>query len=84
MLDSQLSEKQLRDRMNKHARITEECVSSWSGGELYDCFREVTDCIHSIENREGFTQIGWKQLQRMEHELVKIFATKKNNADLPV
>ena len=76
-------DKQMRDRMERQARVTQECVNSWSGSDLYDCFREVTDCIHSIENREGFTQIGGKQLQRMEHELVKIFATKKN-ADLSI
>ena len=76
-------DKQMRDRMERQARVTQECVIRWSGSDLYDCFREVTDCIHSIENREGFTQIGWKQLQRMEHELVKIFATKKN-ADLSI
>ena len=76
-------DKQMRDKMDRQARVTQECVNSWSGSDLYNCFREVTDCIHSIENREGFTQIGWKQLQRMEHELVKIFATKKN-ADLPI
>ena len=76
-------DKQMRDRMERQARVTQESVNSWSGSYLYDCFREVTDCIHSIENREGFTQIGWKQLQRMEHELVKIFATKKN-ADLSI
>jgi hypothetical protein len=76
-------DKQMRDKMDRQARVTQECVNSWSGSDLYDCFREITNCIHSIENREGFTQIGWKQLQRMEHELVKIFATKKN-ADLPI
>ena len=76
-------DKQMRDKMDRQARVTQECVNSWSGSDLYNCFREVTDCILSIENREGFTQIGWKQLQRMEHELVKIFATKKN-ADLPI
>ena len=47
--------------MDRHDRVTQECVNSWSGSDLYNCFREVTDCIHSIENREGFTQIGWKQ-----------------------
>lgn len=78
------TEKELREKMDRYSRITEECVSSWSGGELYNCFREITDCLHSIENREGFTQVGWRQFQRIEHELVKIFATKKDNANLSI
>ena len=51
-------DKQMRDKMERQAKVTQECVNSWSGSDLYDCFREVTDCIHSIENREGFRKIS--------------------------
>jgi|TARA_Y100000310_G_scaffold248973_1_gene254954 hypothetical protein len=76
--------KEVTNIMEKRKATIKECLSSWSDDEIYNCFREVTDNIHSMENREAFTQVGWKQLQRMEHELVKIFATKKTDADLPV
>ena len=76
------SEKEMREIMKQRRTDVRECIDSWSAEDLYECFREVTDSIHSMENREAFTQVGWKQLQRIEHELVKIFATKKENANL--
>ena len=79
------TEKEAKDIMRQRTSIVRECLDSWTTEELYECFREVTDSIHSMENRESFTQVGWKQLQRMEHTLVKIFATKKNeDANLSV
>ena len=38
-------DKQMRDKMERQAKVTQECVTSWSGSDLYNCFREVTDCI---------------------------------------
>ena len=78
------TEKESKIIMEQRKATVRECIDSWPTDELYESFRELTDNIHSMENRESFTQVGWKQLQRMEHTLVKIFATKKNNADLPV
>ena len=78
------TEREAKIIMEQRKATVRECIDSWSTDELYESFREITDNIHSMENREAFTQIGWKQLQRMEHQLVKIFATKKNDADLPV
>ena len=43
-------DKQMRDKLERQANVTLECVTSWSGSDLYYCFREVTDCIPSIEN----------------------------------
>jgi len=76
------SKKEVREIMEHRKASVRECIDSWSSDDLYECFREVTDSIHSMENRESFTQVGWKQLHRIEHELVKIFATKKENANL--
>ena len=70
--------------MNKRYAVVKECLDSWTTEEIYNCFREVTDSIHSLEHRESFTQIGWRQINRIEQELVKIFATKKNNANLSI
>ena len=78
------TEKEAKIIMEQRKATVRECIDSWPTDELYESFRELTDNIHSMENRESFTQVGWKQLQRMEHTLVKIFATKNNNADLPV
>jgi len=78
------TEREAKIIMEQRKATVRECIDSWSTDVLYESFREITDNIHSMENREAFTQVGWKQLQRMEHELVKIFATKKTDADLPV
>ena len=79
------SEKEARIIMEHRKASVRECIDSWTSDDLYECFREVTDSIHSMENREAFTQVGWKQLQRIEHEFVKIFATKKTeDANRPV
>ena len=76
------SKKEVRDIMERRRADVSECIASWSSEGLYECFIEVTDNIHSMENREAFTQVGWKQLQRIEQTLVKIFATKKQDANL--
>lgn len=78
------TELEMRNIMNKRMGLVKECLDSWTAEEVYNCFSEVTDSIHSMENRESFTQIGWKQINRIEHELVKIFATKKNNANISI
>ena len=79
------SEKETRDEMQSRYNVAQECVASWSSEDLYNCFRRVTDNIHSIENREALSKLGWTQLEDIEHEIVKIFATKKTeDADLPI
>tara|TARA_A100001011_G_C14204279_1_gene797100 strand:+ start:412 stop:675 length:264 start_codon:yes stop_codon:yes gene_type:complete len=79
------SEKETRDEMQNRHNIAQECVASWSSEDLYNCFSRVTERIHSIENREALTKLGWTQFEDIEHEIVKIFATKKTeDANLPV
>ena len=79
------SDKEVRDEMQNRHHVTQECVASWTSEDLYNCFNRVTEKIHSIENREALTKLGWTQLEDIEHEIVKIFATKKSeDADLPV
>ena len=71
-------------RTKKLEDITQECVHSWSKKELYSEFSKMTDILHFIERNEKLSLDGKQFMGDLEHSLVKLFATKNNNADISI
>ena len=65
-------------RHQKLENITQECVHSWSKGDLYSEFSKMTDILHWIEKNEKLSSDGKQFMGDLEHSLVKLFATKYN------
>jgi len=68
----------------KLENITQECVQSWSKRELYSEFSKMTDILHWLEKNETMSPDGKQFMSDLEHSLVKLFATKNNNADISI
>ena len=71
-------------RTKKLEDITQECVHSWSKSDLYSEFSKMTDILHFIERNEKLSLDGKQFMGDLEHSLVKLFATKNNNADISI
>ena len=68
----------------KLENITQECVHSWSKRELYSEFSKMTDILQWIEKNEKMSPDGKQFMSDLEHSLVKLFATKNNNANISI
>jgi len=68
----------------KLENITQECVQSWSKSDLYSEFSKMTDILQWIEKNEKMSPDGKQFMGDLEHSLVKLFATKNNNADISI
>ena len=68
----------------KLENITQECVHSWSKSNLYSEFAKMTDILQWIEKNEKLSPDGKQFMGDLEHSLVKLFATKNNNADISI
>lgn len=71
-------------RQQKLENITQECVQSWPKSDLYSEFAKMTDILHWIEKNEKLSPDGKQFMGDLEHSLVKLFATKNNNADISI
>ena len=71
-------------RTKKLENITQECVQSWSKSDLYSEFSKMTDILQWIEKNEKMSPDGKQFMSDLEHSLVKLFATKNNNADISI
>ena len=68
----------------KLENITQECVHSWSKKELYSEFSKMTDILQWLEKNEKLSRDGKQFMGDLEHSLVKLFATKNNNANISI
>ncbi len=68
----------------KLENITQECVHSWSKSNLYSEFAKMTDILQWIEKNEKLSPDGKQFMGDLEHSLVKLFATKNNNANISI
>ena len=68
----------------KLENITQECVHSWSKSNLYSEFAKMTDILQWIEKNEKMSPDGKQFMGDLEHSLVKLFATKNNNANISI
>ena len=71
-------------RTKKLEDITQECVQSWSKSDLYSEFSKMTDILQWIEKNEKMSPDGKQFMGDLEHSLVKLFATKNNNANISI
>ena len=71
-------------RTKKLENITQECVHSWTKSNLYSEFTKMTDILQWIEKNEKLSPDGKQFMGDLEHSLVKLFATKNNNADISI
>ena len=71
-------------RQQKLENITQECVQSWPKSDLYSEFSKMTDILQWIEKNEKLSSDGKQFMGDLEHSLVKLFATKNNNADISI
>jgi|TARA_B100001964_G_C13810541_1_gene412845 hypothetical protein len=70
--------------IEKLENITKECVHSWPKNKLYSEFSQMSDILHWIEENEELSVTGKHFMGNLEHSLVKLFATKYNNANIPI
>tara|TARA_B100001250_G_scaffold16387_1_gene14207 strand:+ start:1307 stop:1525 length:219 start_codon:yes stop_codon:yes gene_type:complete len=71
-------------RTKKLENITQECVHSWPKSNLYSEFTKMTDILQWIEKNEKLSPDGKQFMGDLEHSLVKLFATKNNNANISI